>query len=188
MSSVESFVNNDLHLVRVTGSVGGKQWPDITTKELVLGESLLNPGLMASITFHSMVYGEFNKVYMDLKNTDLSLNLYDGHGNRMSVSEMKIYRMDNRSMMPLNMGRTEEFTVHATHFTLLEDAKHVMSKKWTCATPDSIVLAICSGMPAISSMGWISITSSSCTGNMMQDPCPFSRRILCTFVKDLSKT
>ena len=42
-------------------------------------------------------------------------------------------------MMPLNMGRTEEFTVHATHFTLLEDAKHVMSKKWTCATPDSIV-------------------------------------------------
>jgi hypothetical protein len=57
----------------------------------------------------------------------------------MTITNMISYRMDNRSMMPLNMGRTEEFTLHAVHNTLLEDARHIMSKNWKCTTPDSIV-------------------------------------------------
>lgn len=139
MSSVESFASTDNRLVSIRGNIGGIVYPDITTKEIVIGESLLNPGLMLSMTFQSKVYGEFNKVYMNVKNQPVTLSLSNRLGDNLSISNMRAYRLDNRSMMPLNMGQTEEFTVHAVHETLLEDARHTMSKTWKCTTPDRIV-------------------------------------------------
>lgn len=139
MSSVESYTNSDLRRVSINGSIGGISYPDITTKEVVIGESLLNPGLMMSMTFQSLVYGPFNKVYMNVKNQPVSVSFQDKYGQFLSISNMTAYRLDNRSMMPLNMGRTEEFTVHAVHKTLLDDARQIMSKHWTCTTPDKIV-------------------------------------------------
>lgn len=141
MSFVDTSANSDRRLVRINGSIGGIVYPDITTKEIIIGESLLNPGLMLSMVFQSKVYDNFDKVYMRFKNQPVEISLSDSLGHSMRISNMMAYRLDNRAMMPLNMGRTEEFTLHAVHETLLDDARHTMSKTWKCTTPDRIVSA-----------------------------------------------
>lgn len=140
MSSVET-INSDAALVRISGDIGGiRDWIDITAKEVIIGESLLNPGLMTSITFQSSPYTQ-ERNYYNLKNKDLNLQLEDRLGRSMRIAGQKVYRMDNRGMMPLNIGRTEEFTVHACHYTMLENSKMLMSKLWRCTTPSDVTAA-----------------------------------------------
>ncbi|NDB60571.1 hypothetical protein EB001_19305, partial [bacterium] len=143
-------INTNAGLVKVTGSAGSLSFSemgkyDLTVKEIVLGESLLNPGLQTAITFQSYIYN--NKNLDQLKNTNLSMTLRSELAGAMTFNQ-KIYRLDNREFMPINVGNTEEFTIHACDQTLLNDAKSLVSKSWKCETPDTIVefaLRSCAG-------------------------------------------
>ena len=144
-------VTDDQNLVRISGSIGslpvnqaGSQ--GFTVKEILLNESILNPGLQTIVTLQSYVYME-GKNLDSFKNTNLSLSLQSGNG-QMTVNQ-KIYRLDNREFMPINVGTTEEFAVHACDQSLLNDAKSLVSKSWKCESPDSIVkyvLQSCAGV------------------------------------------
>lgn len=134
---IPGYVNTKQRLVRIDGRIGNIDYPDITTKEVIIGETVLNPTLMTSVTFQSAVYSGSKNLF-DLKNQPMNVTFSNELGDSLSIS-LKVFRVDNRSMMPVNLGRTEEFTVHACHETMLQDAQHVMSKSWSCVTPDQIV-------------------------------------------------
>lgn len=137
--------NNANGTVDALISIGGVQFDDITAKEVVLGESLTTPGLQTAVTMQSAIYGK-TKNFDDFKNKTINLTIQrrsddpgmGGYSDYMSVSQT-VYRLDNREFMPLNIGQTEEFTVHACDPSLLEDAKSLVSKSWKCTTPDRIV-------------------------------------------------
>lgn len=143
ISDDPSNINSDLGLVSVTGSLGGPDagWTNISVKEVALGESLITPGLQTAITFQSFVYDKNPKILSELKNSKLTLKLYSPLGERkMDLgNNHKIYRVDNRSLMPSNVGQTEEFTIHACDDSLLRDAQTLVSKSWKCTTPSDIV-------------------------------------------------
>lgn len=119
----------------------------LTPKEIVLGESLLTPGLQTVITFQNMIHLPSGKNFDKFKNQglffDLERNFPDKNGNiinfTMNVMNQTIYRMDNRAFKPLNVSSTEEFSIHACHPTLLMDAKDLVSKSWKCVKPTDIV-------------------------------------------------
>ena len=141
----------DQGLVKVNGTVGMFPVNDAgaygyTVKELLLNESILNPGLQTIATIQSDIYMP-GKNLDSFKNTQMSLNLSSGNGS-MSVNQ-KIYRLDNREFMPINTGPTEEFSLHACDQSLLNDAKSLVSKSWKCESPDKIVkyvLQSCAGV------------------------------------------
>lgn len=145
-------VNTDEGLVKIQGSLGGINYSDLTVKEVVLNESLLNPGLQTAVRFQSFIYADGPRDFDQLKNKVLSMTLSSSLGGRNLTVSQKIYRLDNREFTPLNVGMTEEFTVHACDQSLLNDAKSLVSKSWKCATPDSIVkyaLQSCAGAGTI---------------------------------------
>lgn len=141
----------DPNLVVISGSVGGISFgsigqQDYSVKEVLLNESLLNPGLQTIVTFHSYIYTQ-GKNLDSFKGGQLQMNLSSRNGS-MSVAQ-KIYRLDNREFMPSNVSGTEEFTLHACDQSLLNDAKSLVSKSWKCESPDSIVsyvLKSCAGV------------------------------------------
>lgn len=119
-------------------SVGSDYLLDqVTLKELTMTESLLTPSVQTSVRLQSKIYGGV-KWFGTLKNQTMSITLSDEARRTMVVSQ-KIYRMDNRQMMPMNVGQTEEFSLHCCDQTLLNDAKSLVSKSWKCTQPSSIV-------------------------------------------------
>lgn len=141
----------DPNLVVISGTVGGISFgsigqQDYSVKEVLLNESLLNPGLQTIVTFHSYIYTQ-GKNLDSFKGGQIQMNLSSRNGS-MSVSQ-KIYRLDNREFMPSNVSGTEEFTLHACDQSLLNDAKSLVSKSWKCETPSKIVkyvLQSCAGV------------------------------------------
>lgn len=131
-------INSNDVLVKVEGTVSGVAFQEVSTKELVLGESLLNPGLQTSITFQSYLYTQSFKNLDQLKNKQLNLTLTNQIGQTMSINQ-RVYRLDNRYSIPTNVARNEEFTIHACDDTLLNNAKSLVSKSWKCVTPDQVV-------------------------------------------------
>lgn len=132
-------INSQKRLVRISGDLGGVNYTQVTTKEITASESLLTPGLQTSVTIQSQIYK--NVVFKNwdrTKGQKLKLDLRDELGNSLSISQ-NLYRLDNREFMPVNIGQTEEMTFHACDISLLEDAKHLVSKSWKCTTPDEIV-------------------------------------------------
>lgn len=134
-------------LVDIVGfDIGGVDSPEMynnTIKEIVLGESLLTPGLQTSVTMQSAIYQPIGKNFDKFKNKTLSFSLRfndynDASRPPLTVSQ-QIYRLDNRHFMPLNVGQTEEFTIHACDSTLLENEKKLVSKSWSCTRPSEIV-------------------------------------------------
>ena len=129
----------------------------VTVMEVVLGESLLTPGLQTSVRVHSSInelppknLDEFKNTIMsiaidrpiiDFFNTTYKLNL-----PRTMEVEQTTYRLDKRQLINNN---TEEFVIHACDQTLLDDAATLVSKKWLpCATPSQVVrdvLSTCAG-------------------------------------------
>lgn len=122
----------------------------LTPVEVILGESLLTPGLQTAIRLNSYHHwlpvkdlNEFKnkEIRIDIKRKVLSLyNLTD----EMKVRQV-IYRLDNRKLFNQN---TEEFVLHACDQTLLNDAKSLVSKMWKCTTPSAVVsdvLTQCAG-------------------------------------------
>lgn len=124
---------------------------DVTAAELILGESLLTPGLQTSLRVHSYSHN------LPVKNLDVykgssmeivltrPVNSRYGINPQMRVSQIT-YRIDNRKMINNN---TEEYVLHACDQTLLDDAATLVSKMWKCTKPSSVVsevLSSCAGV------------------------------------------
>ena len=131
----------------ITGTV----YPDFTIQKIMLGESLLTPGLQTTIVAHSYKHN-LNPV----KNFDLlkglpliikaekpSLQKYGIFDYKFDTTQT-IYKMGRR----LIDGNNEEITIRACDQTQLNDLQSLVSKSWKCATPSEVVryaLSSCAG-------------------------------------------
>ena len=129
----------------------------VTVMEVVLGESLLTPGLQTSVRVHSAMHRLPVKNLDEYKNTMMSIFIdrpiidffnkeYGTSLPRTMEVEQTTYRLDKRKLINNN---TEEYVIHACDQTLLDDAATLVSKKWLpCATPSQVVrdvLSTCVG-------------------------------------------
>lgn len=141
--NLHTLKNSRFDLVQVGNfDVGGcdNELRGTVVKEIVLAESLTTPALQTSVTLQSQIYQPPGKFLGNFKNKNISFDLryQSGYGGDFSVNQ-KVYRMDNRDLMPINVGQTQEFTLHACDQTLLNDAKALVSKSWKCTPPSDIV-------------------------------------------------
>lgn len=132
------------------GGVPPELLNEFTPMEIVLGESLLTPGLQTSVRVHSYHHNLPIKVLDIFKNSPISIKIdkpinerYDQPRN-MEIRQIT-YRLDKRHLYNQN---TEEFVLHACDQTLLDDAATLVSKFWDCKTPSTVVrdvLSSCAG-------------------------------------------
>ena len=137
--------------MKITVGVGGSSvLTELTPVEVILGESLLTPGLQTSVRVHSYIHTLPIKNLDDYKGKnvfielDRPINQRFGYPRKMEVSQV-VYRMDNRKLINNN---TEEYTIHACDQTLLNDAEALVSNLWKCTTPSAVVrqvLSSCAG-------------------------------------------
>ena len=131
---------------------GGKavNLTDFTEYEVMLGESLLTPGLQTSININSYMHSLPPKDFDQLKNSLVSIKLDRKILGRFGIQTgleviQRIYRLENRTMINPNV---EAFTLRACDDTMLNDAKATVSKSWKCKKPSEIVeyvLKSCAG-------------------------------------------
>ena len=134
--------NSDvLTRIGVYFDVPERQMDDITVREVVLGESLLTPGLQTSVKVHSYIHNlpaknlsAYKKVNMRIVTNRPVLASY-GIEPKFEFNQT-VYRIDGRHLINNN---TEEFTIHACDKTQLEDAAKLVSKSWKCTQPSDIV-------------------------------------------------
>lgn len=121
-----------------------------TPMEIILGESLLTPGLQTSVRVHHYHHNVPLKNLDEFKNKPISIKIQKpgnrqfGEPSTMEVRQIN-YRLDNRKLYNQN---TEEFVLHACDQTLLDDAATLVSKMWKCTTPSAVVsevLSSCAG-------------------------------------------
>lgn len=132
--------NDPNALVQATISLGGQVPEETTIKEVIIGESLLNPSAHVAVTLQSAMYVA-QKNWDAVKGQAMSLNISENRPNTnrtMSVN-MTIYRCDNRHFSTLNTAQTEELTLHGIDNSVLEDARTIMSKSYKCKSPDVVV-------------------------------------------------
>lgn len=130
--------NDARSLVSASVSIGGAVPPDTTVKEVIIGESLLNPSVHAAVTLQSAMYTA-PKNWDAYKGTIMNLSISDADGRRNALLSQTLYRIDNRHFANLNTGQVEELTLHGCDFTVLEDAATILSKSFKCTTPDQVV-------------------------------------------------
>jgi hypothetical protein len=127
---------------------------DVSVKEVILGESLLTPGLQTAVTLQSAVHTMPPKKWNELKNKKLKIKLdrpgLTRHGFQYTQLEIEnmIYRMDKRRQITNNVSNNEEFNLHCCHVSMLNDIKSLVSKSWKCTEPSKIaeyVLRNCTG-------------------------------------------
>lgn len=125
-----------------------------TPMEIVLGESLLTPGLQTSVRVHAWKdnlpvrnIDEFKDRIMDISINRPVLEKYNL--NPYMHIRQTTYRCDNRKLINNNI---EEFILHACDQTLLDDAATLVSKYWKCTTPSAVtreVLTSCAGAKSV---------------------------------------
>lgn len=139
---------SDRGLVKIKGfGIGNLDYPDLrqlTIKEIVLGENILTPGLQTAITFQNDIYQPSGKWFDRMKGQPVRFSLerewFNGNYTLAVNDGSQIaYRLDNRSFKPVNTAAVEEFTLHACHESLLNDARALVSKSWKCTSPSDIV-------------------------------------------------
>lgn len=141
--------------VRVNG-MPPNTMEEVTIREVVLGESLLTPGLQTSIKLHSFLHTDVLKNFDNFKNKDVEIHINrkilsrrDSSGRSYAPDmfvNQRIYRLDNRKLIN---NQTEEFTLRACDPTQLQDLETLVSKTWKCTTPSTIagyVLRTCAGV------------------------------------------
>lgn len=129
---------------------------EITVQEIMLGESLLTPGLQTTVRVHSSIHENPVKNLDEFKNATMSIVIDKPSLNQFASknkdyakrflqlpkvdSQMEVvqttYRLDNRKFINNN---TEEFLIHACDQTLLDNAATLVSKLWKCTTPSDVV-------------------------------------------------
>ena len=126
----------------------------ITVQEVMLGESLLTPGLQTSVHVHSSINELPVKNLDEFKNTIMSIDIEKtllekfNLPTKMAVQQTT-YRLDNRKLINNN---TEEFYIHACDQTLLDNAATLVSKLWKCTRPSDVVrdvLSSCAGAKSL---------------------------------------
>jgi hypothetical protein len=145
--------NDPKHLVSATISLNGDVPPDVTVKEVIIGESLLNPSVHCAVTLQSLIYpdptvqGSAIKNWDQYKGQSIKLHIVDNNTAKNQLNdnpremfiEQTIYRCDNRRFTNLNTGMIEDLTLHSVDNSVLEDARTVLTKSWKCTTPTQIV-------------------------------------------------
>lgn len=130
--------------------VGEKNLQEFSIKEVILVESLLTPGLQTSISvdsyLHSPVknFDDFKEKTVNLRIVRPILSQQFKMNDTLEVSNV-VYRLQNRRLINNN---NENMVFQACHYTLLEDARHLISKPWLCSTPSAVVeevLSNCAG-------------------------------------------
>jgi hypothetical protein len=131
---------------------GGKEinLSDFTEYEVMLGESLLTPGLQTSVSINSYMHSIPEKNLDLFKNSVLRLKInrqiLEKYGIQTGMDVIqRVYRLENRSMIN---GNVESFTLRACDDTMLNDALTTVSKSWKCTRPSEIaeyVLKSCAG-------------------------------------------
>lgn len=129
---------------------------EITVREIILGESLLTPGLQTSVKVHSFLHTEAYKNLDLFKNKKINIRInrpilaVPSGANRTFNENMtvrqNIYRIDSRKLIN---NQTEEFIIRACDPTQLNDLETLVSKTWKCTTPSDIVsyvLRTCAGV------------------------------------------
>lgn len=128
---------------------------NMTPVEVLLGESLLTPGLQTSVKIHSDIYhlisGTRTKNLDDFKNQRMVIDFERpilekyGYPTTMKVDQTTV-RLDTRHLVNNNI---EEFTLRACDQSLLNDAENLVSKLWKCTSPTEVtryVLRSCAGV------------------------------------------
>jgi hypothetical protein len=129
---------------------------EITVREIILGESLLTPGLQTSVKVHSFLHTSAYKNIDLFKNKTIRIKISrpilkvksgvnPAYNESMTVAQT-IYRVDSRHLIN---NQTEEFIIRACDPTQLNDLETLVSKSWKCDTPSDIasyVLRTCAGV------------------------------------------
>jgi hypothetical protein len=129
---------------------------EITVREIILGESLLTPGLQTSVRVHSFLHTSAYKNIDLFKNKTIRIKISrpilkvksgvnPAYNESMTVAQT-IYRVDSRKLIN---NQTEEFIIRACDPTQLNDLETLVSKSWRCATPSDVasyVLRTCAGV------------------------------------------
>lgn len=109
---------------------------DVTPREVMLGESLLTPGLQTSVKFDSYIHSTPVKNFDNFKNSVISITLEKpSTGETMEIAQ-RVYRMDSRHLVNNN---NERFTIRACDDTQLTDPATLVSKSWKCTSPSDVV-------------------------------------------------
>lgn len=119
---------------------GSGTFEDLTFQEIILGESLLTPGLQTSVIMHSYMHSVKNfdllkKGTLTIRLNQPTLAEYGIKKTDLFLSQI-IYRMQDRSPLDNN---NEQLTMMACDPSMLFDAENLVSKSWKCTTPDEIV-------------------------------------------------
>ena len=133
--------------VSFNGNVTDRDLNQVTPKEVMLGESLLTPGLQTSVKFDSFLHTQPRKNFDNLKNSELLISISKpiletiGIQSTMEIKQ-RLYRMDTRHLVNNN---NERFTVRACDDTQLLDPATLVSRSWKCTAPSDIVWEVLGG-------------------------------------------
>lgn len=124
---------------------------DFTVQKIMLGESLLTPGLQTSIEVdsyrHNYPVKNFDLLKQSVVEFKAERKILQKYGikSTFSFNNQVVYRIENRH---LRDGNNERFTIRACDPTLLNNFKNLVSKSWKCSTPSDVVsyvLSSCAG-------------------------------------------
>lgn len=130
--------------------VGGELF-DFSIVEVILGESLLTPGLQTSVKAHSYVNSPVNKNFDRFRGATVNISLDKkilreyGYKSTLELNQT-VYRLDSRQLIN---NQNESLVLRACDPSLLNDAETLVSKSWKCASPSDIaeyVLRSCAGV------------------------------------------
>jgi len=141
---VDSYYQSNDPRSQVTATVNlGADLRDVTVKEVVVGESLLNPSAHTVVTLQSAMYTapqNWDLFRCQPITVSISDNNNDaGSINRTMQISQHIYRCDNRKFTSLNTGQVEELSLHSIDNAILKDAETIFEKSWKCASPGAVV-------------------------------------------------
>jgi hypothetical protein len=143
LNPIDSFAqsNDPRALVSATVNLGGT-FEDVTVKEVVIGESLLNPSAHTVVTLQSAMYTAPQNWDL-LRCQPITISISDDNksaGNpRTMLINQHVYRCDNRKFTSLNTGQVEELSLHSIDNAILKDAETIFEKSWKCSSPGAIV-------------------------------------------------
>ena len=129
-------LDTDIKVEFENNSGGSIILDDFGFKEVILGESLLTPGLQTSVVCDSYRHGTVKELD---KLKGASVNIVAGnplYGDVYFDTKQTIYRLENRFPIDTN---NEEMTFRACDPTMLNNAINLVSKSWGCAKPSDVV-------------------------------------------------
>jgi len=141
---IDSYVQSNDPRSQVTATVNlGADLRDVTVKEVIVGESLLNPSAHTVVTLQSAMYtAPQNWDLFRCQPITISIsdnNNEPGSINRTMQINQHVYRCDNRKFTSLNTGQVEELSLHSIDNAILKDAETIFEKSWKCASPEVVV-------------------------------------------------